>query len=304
MKIKSIGDIFKIIDKNKTLIHWKKNSNSKLSDYQIKWHHGIWFRGQADFEWSLRPSVFREDSNSVIEETSTFYGFKNRSTLNFEGKKNTFEWLTLMQHYGIPTRLLDWSESVLVGIYFAVSNPVHYDKDGALFILNAKNLSNDVGINYVFIPENMNVIVRAESTKFRKINSLKRSNEISNCDEDDYFDINTELNLDNLRKSIPVFPHRNNLRIQAQNGMFTIAGGKLDVFKQSGGFPDPIHLEEQNKQLKMNNRFLLKIKIDKNYKEKLLQELYLLGINESVLFPEPEYLGKFISDYWKVSKTK
>ncbi len=44
------------------------------------------------------------------------------------------EWLMLCQHYGIPTRLLDWSTYVLVGLYFACADVSHDDADGALFV--------------------------------------------------------------------------------------------------------------------------------------------------------------------------
>ncbi len=44
-------------------------------------------------------------------------------------------WLALMQHYGLPTRLLDWSRSPLVALYFAVSDESQCDKDGCIWVL-------------------------------------------------------------------------------------------------------------------------------------------------------------------------
>ena len=46
------------------------------------------------------------------------------------------EWLMLCQHYGIPTRLLDWTMDILVALYFACASEENKDKDGALFVCN------------------------------------------------------------------------------------------------------------------------------------------------------------------------
>lgn len=50
-------------------------------------------------------------------------------------------WLTLMQHYGLPTRLLDWSRSPLVALYFAVSDESQCDKDGCIWMLTPGKLN-------------------------------------------------------------------------------------------------------------------------------------------------------------------
>ncbi|MCB5383968.1 FRG domain-containing protein [Blautia glucerasea] len=53
-------------------------------------------------------------------------------------------WLTMMQHYGLPTRLLDWSESPLVALYFALSEKKD-DIDAAVWIMNPMKLNKKVG---------------------------------------------------------------------------------------------------------------------------------------------------------------
>lgn len=54
-------------------------------------------------------------------------------------------WLTLMQHYGLPTRLLDWSESPLVALYFALSSDEDAKTDAAVWVLNPMRLNKKVG---------------------------------------------------------------------------------------------------------------------------------------------------------------
>lgn len=96
------------------------------------------FRGQADFDWTLKPSVHREFQRY---QTVRYEGF----ILEAKPKKRqpplthtTFdlEWLMLCQHYGVPTRLLDWSSDILVSLFFACEDEKHIDVDGALFVCN------------------------------------------------------------------------------------------------------------------------------------------------------------------------
>lgn len=96
------------------------------------------FRGQSNFSWSIQPAIYRYES---FERFQTV----NHEKFILEMRPNTpcppllhtdfeIEWLMLCQHYGVPTRLLDWSHDILVSLFFACSDEVEIDSDGALFI--------------------------------------------------------------------------------------------------------------------------------------------------------------------------
>jgi hypothetical protein len=92
----------------------------------------VWFRGQSKSEWRLVPKLLRGGvSQSEIYLISRFK--QNATLLLLQLPQNDFEWLFLMQHHSVPTRLLDWTESPLVALYFVVTE--NDADEGALWIL-------------------------------------------------------------------------------------------------------------------------------------------------------------------------
>ncbi len=100
-----------------------------------------WFRGQANSNWGLQPGVAR-NSGHLDDEVTMLKQFMrdavNRTSLRPMGG---WEWLALGQHHGLPTRLLDWSEHPLVGLFFACETPSDGQADGRLFELDPEGLN-------------------------------------------------------------------------------------------------------------------------------------------------------------------
>ncbi|MFQ3248058.1 MAG: type I restriction system adenine methylase HsdM [Arenicella sp.] len=86
----------------------------------------IVFRGMSDNSWELKPSAGRlviKDIDLEKVERNIFSKFKQEALpyLDFT-PRNEWEWLSLAQHHGLPTRLLDWTTNALIALYFAVED--------------------------------------------------------------------------------------------------------------------------------------------------------------------------------------
>jgi hypothetical protein len=106
----------------------------------------FWFRGHADVEYKLAPSALRyetidkrERALGLVTDMKRFLGMK----LNLpRAVDNSLGWIQVAQHYGLPTRLLDWTQNAAVALFFAC-----YEKpkvDGLLIILNPIELNQAV----------------------------------------------------------------------------------------------------------------------------------------------------------------
>jgi len=114
----------------------------------------LWFRGAGKATYNLLPTLYRHArEHAVVDlellERNLMMRFQQRS-IPFMTRALADNWdhLFFMQHYGIPTRLLDWTENPLIGLYFAImsspfsgklagANPVlTFSSDAAVWILD------------------------------------------------------------------------------------------------------------------------------------------------------------------------
>jgi hypothetical protein len=94
------------------------------------------YRGMADKSWGLTPSLNRVCAHDLTLEASVIRSFRKYAYADLAHYSSIWQILSLAQHHGLPTRLLDWTYSPLVAAHFATEDVSLYDRDGAIFSLD------------------------------------------------------------------------------------------------------------------------------------------------------------------------
>ncbi|WP_165777197.1 FRG domain-containing protein [Bifidobacterium primatium] len=132
------------------------HSLSDLSKLRPEIESGSWFRGQRNWGWSLAPGILRPGVG-VGKEKTMLKAFRRNACFSLDQRpEGDLEWMILAQHYGLPTRLLDWTLNPLQALFFAVADKNHDTEDAALFVLDPEGLNRQVlgtGSYPVFLSE-------------------------------------------------------------------------------------------------------------------------------------------------------
>lgn len=102
----------------------------------------FWFRGHSDYAWKTVPSALRYTEESKRAAALALVGdFKRFAEFKLPRPPqltDEFKWWQVAQHYGLPTRLLDWTQSAAVALYFACLDEAH---DGLVLVINPSDLN-------------------------------------------------------------------------------------------------------------------------------------------------------------------
>jgi hypothetical protein len=233
-----------------------------------------WCRGQERSEWPLVPKLYRgtaDDLNTEYEIREEFCthapALSDYTKPSDDPVFSKWEIYFVMQHYGAPTRLLDWTEAPLVSLYFAVrSNKGNFP--AAVWILDAWWLNR-------MVIRKDEVIPPADS------GTLPEDRKRVAAWLPDRFKKGVRL----PRLPCAVYPTHTMRRISAQRSCFTIHGSAHDGFDE---------LTRRRKAAK-----LVKIEIPAWEVRQVRDSLESYGIDETTIFPDLEALGRAVTLHWK-----
>lgn len=94
------------------------------------------FRGVSESAWGLETSLMRLGGPIDLLEKHLLRNFRKYAHSHTVDHDSLWYWLTFAQHYGLPTRLLDWTYSPYIALHFATNNVTYFQKDGAIWMAN------------------------------------------------------------------------------------------------------------------------------------------------------------------------
>lgn len=186
-----------------------------------------WFRGHTKSSFQLLPSLFRTFDNPREKweeiwntERDLFWEFSARARELHGVLEDDWDFLFAMQHYGTPTRLLDWTEVLGVAIYFAT---LGIDEE------NENNSDADPPCIWVLNPYKLNDSSSFETGDLIYPKVLGWSEE-----EGTYYSYGELLMETGVDWDWPVaiYPRQRNPRLHAQRAWFTIHGDKFEPMNE------------------------------------------------------------------------
>ena len=294
----------------------------EVLDFKSDENCTTYFRGESeDFEaTALQPSIYRK-ANHLKNEHHIYREMQRFNDYEFTEDKSTVDKLSRMQHYLLPTRLIDLSEDALTALYFAVEARTkcedavvyvvaienkkikYYDSDTVSVIANlaksplGSSHDKDVKSKYAIAKDAKNASERrdrisnyneCESTKFLLHDIKEDKGYFSNLiDPKHIFSIQF------------VKPKLTNTRIYGQKGAFLLFGLNIDNVEKH----IPI-IEYNNKKPYLLDNVLIQHPIKKILKIKIncsinLEELRKIGITKPYIYTGLDKISEHLKDIYK-----
>jgi len=135
-----------------------------------KFKRDIWWRGAKKVDYPLQPGIYRRSDAACEGDILNAWRYKAPSRRSACPAPNDFPgWLFLMQHYRLPTRLLDWTESPLTGTLFAVKEKALHSEPGVLWALDPITLNEkQFGARGIILPGEQQIKSLFENAFFPK----------------------------------------------------------------------------------------------------------------------------------------
>jgi hypothetical protein len=247
---------------------WRKGKGNSKGDSRP-----LWFRGQRSATWDLRPRIYRDDyANALESEIRLEFEGNGLQLASTNQNRTKWEWYFLMQHYGAPTRLLDWTGNPLAALYFAT-----VDECG--------DLQNHNAAVWVFDPWRWNRL-HFDGLSGPGLPGWKETQsylpDLEDACEGDQIQ---------TRWPIAIEPPSIDRRLASQTARFLLFGRKKNLVKAAN------QTDKGNRDTKQSR--LEQIVVSRKKLESIRFELDDIGVNHRMLFPDLQGLGTYLSWKWK-----
>lgn len=191
----------------------EKEELRELLDVMGRKDTGNLYRGQASSIWKLDSSLTREPKY-LASEADMYYDILSLKPDAFENDHSIYERLITMQHFGMPTRLLDITRNPLVAIFFACNNLPEAKNDGIVFTFSTDKKE----------------ILNFEDEKLKCLRKLYTKNNLNG-------DFDEKTADDFLSKVCFIKGVAKNQRINNQSGDFIFVGSGPNISKELRDLP-------------------------------------------------------------------
>lgn len=251
----------------------------------------VFYRGHSNKKkYKLEPSLFRRDEEgNYLYKDSEHLLYREllvSNSADFQADIYTLDSLVRMQHYSLPTRLLDITSNPLIALYFASRSSGSEDGEVIIFSMKRKDVKyfdSDVAsciANLARLPQSEKDEIIFKEEGFNDQRPVKRLIHFIR-EEKPFFE--AAIIPDDLRKIVCVKGKQSNDRISSQSGAFILFG------------LDSIFDEDGTSEIMVN-------RISVTNKGSILAELDYLNINESTVFPYIENSAKYVASKFKFNK--